>query len=649
MKEVRTVCARDCYDACGLIVGVDETGRVVSVKGDPDHPHTRGLTCPRAAKDPERLYKDRVKRPSLKRGDTFQEISWEEGLSLLSERLSGVLAKYGPEAVLYLDYAGNTGLLTQIFPRRLWRALGATRTDLALCSKSGHAALAMHYGAGYGVTPPELLSMALIVFWGFNAAVSAPHLWALARKTRNARGTRIVVIDPVRTRTAGEADLWIQPRPGSDVALAYGIIRHLIEREHLDRDFIAEWTVGFDALRKEAGQWTPERAEGITGVSPKQLEALGEAYGEVNPSATLIGIGLQKCDRGADQVRAASFIPALLGRHRGFFYSNGDASFLRISPLSGEDRAKRPGRVVSQVAIPEYVREGAFKLIYVSGMNPALTLPNQNAFREGLSRRDVFVAVHETHWTQTARMADLVLPAPGFLEKEDLVIPWSHDLVRLSPRAVSPVTDSRSEIRVMQELAKRLGLKEEWLYQEPWEAVGVALEGALGDGDFESVRAGRGVRLRAKPKERYSTPSGKVEFWSSRAEEMGLDPLPKQVPLAGEGEAFGIITSATPEYTHTQFQEVYGPIPAKVLMNPEDAKRLRIEDGDRVALSNDLGRVTMGTEISDRVPVGVLWSPRQSEGLAGGALNSLMSSKPQEIGQGPRFNSTRVRVSKDSE
>ncbi|MBN2125617.1 MAG: molybdopterin-dependent oxidoreductase, partial [Deltaproteobacteria bacterium] len=401
------------------------------------------------------------------------------------------------------------------------------------------------------------------------------------------------------------------------------------------------------SLRDAAAPWTPERVRETAGVGPEALTALAETYGRKRPSATLIGIGLQKCARGADQVRAVSFIPALLGIHRGFFYSNGDGFPVETSLISGKALARRPARIVHQVALGETVRAGAFKLIYVSGMNPAATLPDQNAFREGIGRKDVFLAVHETHWSKTAAMADLVLPAPTYLEKEDLVLPWTHDLVRISPRVVLPVTDSRSEIRVMQETARLLGLREDRIHEDAWRAVLTALQDALTDGDFESLLSGKTLRLKGRGKDAYPTPSGKIEFSSSRARKNGFDPLPGQSsPPVEEEEDFLLLSSAVPHYTHTQFQEVYGPIPSAVAVHPSDAKRLRIEAGDRVVLSNDLGRVAVKAEISDRVPVGVLWCPRQSETPEGVAMNSLAGGDPQGIGGGPRFNSTRVRVSR---
>jgi anaerobic selenocysteine-containing dehydrogenase len=646
MKEVATVCARDCYDTCALIATLDESEQILSIRGDRRNPVTRGFTCPRGAKDRERLYENRVAAPFLREGDHFEQADWEKGLSTVSERLGETLENHGAEAILYLAYAGNTGLLTGEFPQRLWNAMGVTQTDWALCSASGHKALGLHYGSSYGTTPLELLSTDLVVFWGFNAAVSSPHMWALARKARKLRGTQLVVIDPRESRTAKDADHWIQPRPGSDVALAYGVINHLIENNNVDLDFTAKWTRGFEQLKMEANKWSPDRVQRITGLARESIEQLGEAYGSLTPSATMIGIGLQKCDQGADQVRAVSFIPALLGQHRGFFYGNADSFSINRQLINGRALTDKTPRIVEQVALADLVKHGQFKFIYVSCMNPALTLPNQRAFREGMSRSDVFVVVHETHWTKTARHADLVLPAPTYLEKDDLVIPWSHNYVQYSNRIVRPVTDSRSEIWVMQEIARRLGLTEGWLYEDPWVAVEAALTDCFEEGGLESLGSGEMLELKRRPKNNYRTASGRIEFHSSRAEEMGLHPLPTQAPLHIENGRVILLTSATTKYTSTQFQEVYGAIPAILAISAQDAHRLGIEDADVVTLSNDYGEVRVKATISNIVSPGMVWSPRQSEGLAGEPQNCLMSSNPQEIGSGPRFNSTTVTISK---
>lgn len=646
MKEIKTVCTRDCYDSCGLIAKIDDAGRIRSVRGDPDHPVTRGLTCPRAAKDHERVYKNRVEVPVLREGNTFRRITWEKALEILSERIGRVLETHGPEALLYLAYAGNMGLLTELYPQRLWRHLGATRTDYALCSESGHRGLSLHYGHTYGIMPEELLRMDLIVFWGFNAAVSAPHIWSLAGEVARKRGTRIAVIDPIRTKTVEGANLWIRPMPGSDVALAYGIMNHLMRKDRVDHAFTGKWTQGYEALQKESLKWPLERVEAYTGVTGEQIEALAKLYDLHRPSATMIGIGLQKCDEGADQVRAVSLIPPLLGRPRGFFYGNGEAFHVDKALLKGEVQAKKRSRIVRQVALADLVARGTFKLIYVSTMNPALTLPNQNTFREGISRDDVFMAVHETHWSKTAELADLVLPAPTFLEKDDVVVPYGHGYASLAKKVLAPVTDSRTEIWVMQELSRHLGLKDDRLFEDPWKAVRAAMEDALEEGDVEALLSGKQVRLRRRPENHYRTPSGKMEFYSSRAEKAGLNPLPAQGSRDARNDEFCYLASATPRYTHTQFQEIYGDIPPQVHINTREAEGLGIRNGDRVVLSNGGGRVSMEAVISDGVPPGVLWSPRQFSDPDGNPHNALTSSTPQRIGSGPTFNSTRVVLSK---
>ena len=644
MRQFTTACTRDCYDTCSLMVTLGESGEAVAVRGHPEHPVTRGFTCPRGAKDHERLYKNRVEAPSLKDGDRFKQVDWEQALEVLARKLGDVLEKHGPEAVLYLAYAGNIGLLTEVFPQRLWNGIGATQTDWTICSKSGHKGLALHYGDSHGMMPTELPLMNLVAFWGFNAATSSPHMWALAREARRSNGAQIAVIDPRRSRTASAADIWIQPRPGTDVALVYGLVNYLIQNASIDAGYIAEWTYGFEHLEAKASAWTPDRVEQITGVAWREVERLGEAYANRKPSATMIGIGLQKCDRGADQVRVVSLIPALLGLHRGFYYAN---SFpIDKSSISGAALTDRTPEIVSQVACGELLRDGRFKFLHVSGMNPWLTLPNHSALREGLARSDVFVVVHETHWTETARHADVVLPAPTYLEKDDLVIPYGHNYVRLSRQVVRPVTDSRSETWLVQKLARKLGLSEDWLYEDPWASVERALDGALVGGDFESLLSGEMLSLKHKEREWYPTPSGKIEFYSSTAAEMGLEGLPTQAPLDIAEGRFILLASAVTRHTSTQFREVYGPIPAKVTINPQDAERLGVVDGSVVTLMNDRGQLQVKAMISDAVPAGVLWSPRQIKGLAGEAQNCLTSSDPQEIGGGPRFNSTVVALAR---
>lgn len=652
MRKVTTVCSRDCYDTCFIVATVNDDGRVVSVKGDRNNPITQTFTCPRGARDADRVYRNRVLSPHFrigpKPGRTFKRSTWEGTLDLVAKRLKDVIDDWGPERVLLLDYAGNTGLLASAFPQRLWNSIGATRTDYGLCSKSGHEGLSLHYGLSYGVQPEELSEKKLIVYWGFNAAVSFPHIWALSLKARHKLNVKIAVVDPRKSETANQADLWIRPKPGSDVALANGIARYLIQNDLVDIAFIRQWTDGFEAFKREVIKWTPDRVEGITGLDWSSIEKLAIAYGELSPSATMIGVGFQKSFEGAESVRATSLLPALLGQHRGFFYSNGPGYCVDISYLTGESFVDNPHRIVTQVGVSDLIKRGDFKFIYIHGMNPALTLPNQKAFRNGISRDDVFIVVHETHWTETADFADVVFPAQTYLEKEDIVIPWAHQYIRKSNRVVAPLGESRHEIDIMTELARRLGLVEDWLFEDPWKALAKSFDNALVTGTFKDLLDNEIVRIKCKPRNKYQTPTERIEFFSKKAEATGYSPFPEYIPIHLEDGEFILLNSSLRKYTHTQFQEVYGPIPAIVLINPGDASVLGLADDDIITLLNDLGKTKVKVSVSENVPEGVLWSPKELTGLDSNPLNSLSVSVPQRIGGGSVFNSTVVRIRVDS-
>ncbi|MFX0093280.1 MAG: molybdopterin-dependent oxidoreductase [Candidatus Hodarchaeota archaeon] len=647
---IQTVCPRDCYDTCFLRVKVDSTEKIIFVKGDPDNPVTRGIVCPRGAKDNERVFRNRVLYPYIRDGSNpskkFKKSTWDEVLTLVGNKLQQTLNDNGSEAVLHLDYAGNTGLLTWNFPLRLWNAIGATETDYAICSSSGHEALSLHYGLSYGIQPEELQDKKFIVYWGFNGAVSSIHMWNLALRARRHYGSEIAVIDPRESKSATKADLWLNPRPGSDVALAFGIAKYIIENDYVDLDFIRKWTYGYEQLKEEVMKWTPDRVKKVTGLDWNLIEELGQAYGERKPSATMIGIGFQKSVQGAESVRAVALLPALLGLHRGFFYSNSNAYNPNLSHLTGASLSTKKPKIVSQVALSSLVQKGEFKFIYVFNMNPILTLPDQKAFRAGLSRSDIFVVVHETHWTETTEYADVVLPAPTYLEKDDLVIPWGHRFVRKSNKVINPLGDSKDEIWIMQKLAKSLDLNESWLYEDPWTAVAKALENTLKNGTFDDLMNGKSLQLECKPLTEYQTSTEKIEFYSTKAKELGVPPIPFQYPLKWNEGKFILLNSSLSKYTHTQFQEVYGAIPAIVQINPKDAEVYDIEDEETIILSNDHGKVSVMAKVSNKVPKGILWSPKQLTGINSEPQNVLISGTNQKIGKGPIFNSVVVKILK---
>jgi anaerobic selenocysteine-containing dehydrogenase len=627
-----------------------EEGRIISTRGSTENPVTQGFLCPRGMGDPKRVYsKDRVLYPYVKKdGKThgnFKQVTWSEVTQQVAKKLQEVIGQYGNESVLVLNYSGNQGLLALQYPERLWNFLGATKHDHALCSMSGHEGICLHYGLSYGLQPEDLLNMKAITFWGYDARVGSSHQWTLSLEARKDNGTKIITVDPRKSSTAEDSDVWLNSRPGSDVALAYGIARYLIEKNCVNKNFIDKWTVGYDRFKEEALNWTPERVQRVTGIEWERIEEVGDIYTENRPGAFMIGLGLNKSLHGAESVRAVSLLPTLLGYHRGFHYSNSRGMFVDSTYLNGSKFTPKKPRVVSQVALGPMLEEGEFKFVFVYGMNPAVTLPNQNAVRAGLSRSNVFVVVHETHWTETAKLADVVLPAPTYLEKKGVVFSDHHPYCRLSDKAIEPLGESKDGVSLMHELARQLGLTEDWLYEDPWEAVRKSLMSAFENGTADDLFSGKVMKLKLKPMNEYQTTSGKVELYSSRAVEMDLNPLPEQLPIEqSEGRWFILLNSSLPNYTHSQFTDVYGPIPQIVWINPKDSKSLEIEEGEEVEVYNDLGKITLRATVTDKVSLGVLWAPRPVTGIDGNPMNSLASSTPQTIGKGPMFNTTKVKL-----
>lgn len=649
MKIVKTVCHRDCPDTCFLDVAVKE-GRMLSVRGSQENPITRGFVCPRGTGDPKRVYNtERVLYPHARTsGGTgnFDRVVWNEALSRLTERLHNTIEKHGPESVLLYDYPGNQGFLAWQFPRRLWYALGATTTDYSLCAASGHTAIGLHYGLSYGIQLEDLEKMDVITFWGNNAKVSSPHHWSFASQARKKRNAIIVNVDPRESPTAESVDIQLRPNPGSDVALAYGIARELILGGEIDKGFIDRWTTGYEAFEKEALTWTPDRVEQLTGIPRQQVAAVAELYMKRRPAAFMIGLGLQKSNEGREAARAICLLPALLGYHRGFHYSDAQGRWVNWDYVSGAGLTNKKGRVVNQVSIGQRLAAGEFKFVFVLGSNPAVTLPDQSSVREGLAREDAFVVVQDTRWSETARLADLVLPAATNFEKTDVNFCDHHLYCRLSEQAIKPLEESRTEIEVMQEMAKRLKVTDSFVYEDPWQALEVAFKESFRDKSFQDLVNGEILELRMRDGKEYQTPSGKIEFSSSTAPALGARNLPFQIEMNKSDDEYLLLNSSISKYTHSQFTDVYGPIPQIVWINKADGMREKIHEGDIVVLHNERGRVTVKAVLNEKVSRGVLWAPRPLTGLDGNPLNVLSSGTPQEIGGGPTFNCIKVRIQK---
>ena len=364
---VKTVCHRDCPDTC-FVDAVVEGGKIISTRGSRENPITQGFLCPRGIGDPKRVYStERVLHPYAKDGSEFRRVSWSEAMDLVAGKLSRVLENSGNESVLHYDYPGNQGFLAWQYPERLWRSLGATVTDGALCSTSGHAGIGLHYGLTYGLGFEQVLDCGAVVFWGNNARVSSPHLWAFSVRARKEKGTALVSIDPRKSETSESSDLWINPRPGSDVALFYGIARYLIEKNKAAEGFIEEWTTGYDELKEEARNWTPERVEKTTTLSWQKVEELCEVLVKNSPVAFMIGLGLNKSKHGAEAARAVSLLPTLLGQHRGFHYSDAKGRATDWSYINGSKLSSKKSKVVEQVSLGPRLKSGEFRFVFVNG------------------------------------------------------------------------------------------------------------------------------------------------------------------------------------------------------------------------------------------------------------------------------------------
>lgn len=645
VKIVKTMCARDCPDACWLDVTVDND-TIIKVEASKENPVTNGLTCPRAAGDPDRTKSmDRVLYPYIRKGAPstgFNKVSWDDAIDLVTSKLRQVIEEHGRESVLLLDYAGNTGFITSGYSKRIWNALGVTMTDYTVCSASGHAGIHLHYDVSYGCQPQDLGTKKTIVFWGFNANTSSPHQWALATSARRENDAKIVVVDPRKSATALLSDLWIGPKPGTDVALAYGIAHYLIINDLVDLDFIENHTHGYEAYREEALKWTPERVEVTTGISWDEIEKICKVLAGNGPSVFMIGMGLNKSMTGAESCRAVSLLPALLGQHRGFYYSNSGGRYINVDSTGSGLTSKKP-KVVSMISLGERLAAGEFKFVYVFGMNPAMTLPDSKQVINGFQRPDVFLVVHDSHITETTNLADVVLPATTYLEKDDIFTSDSHPFVRMGRKAIWPIAESIDEHMLMKAMAEKLDVKEPWVYADPWEEMSEGFKDAFIDGSFSDLLEGKGLQLRHKPMDEYPTGTGKIEFESTCAPE-GVSPIPVQMEIPVEEGEFIMLNSAIPKYTHTQFTDVYGDIPCVAWINPDDVEAMGLDAEAKATLYNDLGELIVDLKQTKQVSRGVIWCPRQLIDPEGNHQNSLSHGAPQLIGGGPMFNTVKVRV-----
>ncbi|MEP7105290.1 MAG: molybdopterin-dependent oxidoreductase, partial [Chloroflexota bacterium] len=488
---VKGGCAHDCPDSCAWVATVED-GRAVDLRGNPDHPFTRGGLCAKVERYLDRVYSpDRLLHPLRRighKGDaSFERISWDQALAEIAERLQAVIDAHGAEAILPYSFAGNMGLIqSRSLDRRLWAAVGASRLARTVCGGTANAGIAAVLGSTLGALPEHLRHSRTIVLWGTNTLVTNLHLWPFIREAK-ANGARVIAIDPLRTRTAAAADQHLRPLPGSDVALVLGLIQVIVAEDLHDREYIERHTTGFPALSARAAAYPPRRVAELAGLAADDAVALAREVAAAEPAAIRTGLGAEKHPQGATVFRLLASLPAITGawRHlggglfpdtRGIVNDTLDVRSLnppRQQPLPREINMIQLGRALTDPAL-----EPPVKALFVYNANPAVTTPNSNLVVQGLLRDDLFTVVHEQFMTDTARHADLVLPATGMLEHLDLLYPWGHATVVLNRPAIEPPGECVSNNELFRRLARALGRDEPGLQASEEDLI----RGVLGSG-----------------------------------------------------------------------------------------------------------------------------------------------------------------------
>ena len=511
MRETRrSVCPHDCPSQCALSVTVED-GRVADVAGDPTHPFTQGVICGKVHDYAERLYAPtRVRTPLRRVGakgeGRFEPVSWEAALEEIAHRWRRIIGEWGGEAILPYSYGGTLGLLQYWAGHPLFHALGASQLDRSICIATAYAGWAATLGTVAGNDAEQLVDSELVVLWGINASHTHINLMTLVKRARK-RGAFVVCIDPYRTATARSADLYLQPRPGTDGALALGMMHVLIAEGLIDRDYIGRATLGFAPLAESVRAYDPARVSGITGLSAEEIVSLARRYGATQASFLRVGIGLSRHDNGGATCRAIACLPALTGAYAhpagGALLSSSRSFGLDLGALERRDLRPAPTpRTINMVRLGRALTDADMrppvKALYVYNSNPASIAPNQELVLRGLAREDLFVVVHEQHLTDTTDFADIVLPATTSMEHVDLYKSFGHLYVQLAEPVVEPVGEARSNWHTVRLLARALGLSDpHFAKDEP-----TLIREVLASGDptvegitYERLREERAVRL----------------------------------------------------------------------------------------------------------------------------------------------------------
>jgi anaerobic selenocysteine-containing dehydrogenase len=667
-----------------MLVTVDDDGRATRIAGDREHAFTQGFLCTKVSKYLERTYHpDRLTFPQIRAGakgeGRFRRATWDEALSLIAERLNAIIASPdGPQAILPYSYAGTMGLVQgEAMASRFFRRIGASFLDRTICSSAGGEAFAMTYGAKMGTDPEAVPEAKLILLWGTNTLTSNPHLWPFIRKARS-NGAPVICIDPLRTRTAAASDEHIAIRPGTDAALAMGMMHVLFRDGHEDRQYLDEMTHGWEKLRDRVlRDYAPDRVAAICRLPVETIERLGTLYGTTRPAFIRLNYGLQRHAGGGSAVRAISLLPAITGAWNdaggGCQLSSSGTFAMNTAAMERTDLGNHAARTINMTLLGRALTEvddPPVKGLIVYNSNPGSIAPDRENVLRGLRREDLFTVVLEHFQTDTADYADVLLPATTQLEHEDIHKAYGHLYAMYNRRAIEPLGEALPNSEIFRRIAAAMKLDFPELRESDEELMRAALTGT---GDvmrgltLEALREHGSIRLNLPsphmPFRRgatLKTPSGKIEIDSAQIAALGLDPVPDYIaPRESEERApelarrfpLALLSPPAHEFLNSSFANVpslrrSAGKPA-LEIHADDAKARAIEDGARVRIFNDRGTFTADAVVTDRVRPGVVSAPSVWWGKLSGDganANQTTSQALTDIGRGATFYDNLVEV-----
>jgi anaerobic selenocysteine-containing dehydrogenase len=665
-----SVCPLDCPDRCSLEVSV-EAGRVTAITGSRVNPVTDGFICAKVRRFPERLYgPDRLLHPMRRSGrkgeGRFERLGWDEAIDAVATRLERIRSRHGGEAILPFAYGGSNGLLTDgALDARFFRLLGASRLERTVCAAPTGAAARALYGKMSGVDLPDFALARFIIVWGANPKHSNIHLMPYLKAAREAGG-RVALVDPRLTMSPRYVDLHLPVFPGTDAAVALAMIAHLDRIGRADRAFLRAHTTGWERLLEEARRWPLERAAALARVEPGAIAAIAEAYAAADPAVVRCGWGLERNRNGESAVAAVLALPAVAGKfgRPGGGYALSASSTYAVDAERLGGGSEPPTRRINmnhlgRVLLEE--RDPPIQALFVYNANPVCTVPDQNRIRRGLEREDLFTVVVEQVMTDTARYADILLPATTFLEHTELSTSYGTYAVMLGEPVVPPAGEALPNAAIFDRLLRRLGLSHDHPTGEALtrEAL-AAIRGPLADGGGAEPGAERLVRLRRERILRFDFPGERpVQFGTAfprtadrRAhlwpeDVLGAEPYRVLDDPADAGHPLALISPATGKTISSSLAE-YGFEQAYLLMHPDDAAARGLRDGDSVRVHNDLGEVRVRLRLGRELRPGVVYLPKgiwNRHTLNGSVGTALVPDTITAASGGACFNDARVEVS----